>query len=119
MVEVAKKTFHGKVVKKITKEKINKKPASNKFVKLYLKSIKRQVIKEFLAVKTKSKTKGKSFAKIQIQKTGDYDVLFIQGDNNKVQTLTEDLFSKISKFKPIPTEAGQSELQIKIPLIFN
>ena len=121
-MEISKKNFHGKVVTTHVTEKINEKPAmGNKYVTDYLKLVSNTILSTNLDSKklSKKKLKGSVMAKIQIQKNGEFDVLFIQGSNSLLQGYTEKLLEKIGKFSPIPKKAGQAELQIQIPINYN
>lgn len=121
-VEIAKKTFHGKVVKTHVTKKINAKSAiGNKEISDYLKYVATVVMDHKQTSKKfkKLKLKGVVSAKIQIQKDGNYDVLFIQGANLKLQKFTESIFESINNFKALPAESGVTELQIQIPVNLN
>jgi hypothetical protein len=121
-MEITKKNFHGKVVTTHVKEKINTKPVEgNKFVQDYLNQVSGTILSTKVDSKklSKKKLKGSVMAKIQIQKNGEFDVLFIQGSNPLLQSYTERLLEEIGKFSPIPKKAGQAELQIQIPINYN
>lgn len=122
MIEMQRKSFHGKVLKKTEKRIINKKPAKgNPAVDAYIKLIQETITKQFRANQhvKKKKLKGKVLAKIQIQKNGLYDILFIGGEHVELSSLTQEIFDRIAKFPKIPMATGQQEIQLKIPLEYN
>lgn len=122
MIETVKKDFHGKVKKTVTKKKVNTKslkgnPAADEYIQLVRKTIIENYTESSKA--KKMKLKGSVLAKIQIQKSGQYDILFIGGDHKVLQDLTQKTFDKISKFSAIPIETGQDEIQLKIPVQYD
>ncbi len=121
MIETSKKTFHGKP-KKIKQKAVNTNSGKdNPVVDEYLKVVRNTIIKHYVVSKKakKMKLKGKAMAKIQIQRSGIYDVLFVSAEHPLLQKLTEQTLEKISRFAPIPKGSGQQEIQLKIPLVFD
>jgi len=122
-VPVAMEGFHGKKILAKRVEKVNKKKSleGNKTADRYFKSIRELIIKTSQpSLKAKKlKLKGKVMAKIQIQKNGSYDVLFLEGDNTELVSMTNQTFSNIKNFEPIPKSLEQKEIQLKIPLHYN
>ncbi|MAX65961.1 MAG: energy transducer TonB [Bacteriovoracaceae bacterium] len=122
MIQKTHKTFHGKVIKKEEKVAINKRstkgnPEADRYLKLVRQTILNQKTSSFKA--KKMQLQGKVIVKIQIQKNGQYDLLFIDGKNPHLINLAEKTMQKIESFPPIPKSAGIAELQIKIPMQFN
>ena len=122
-VPVVKTNFHGKKVRTTETKKVNKKKSlkGDKKASEYFSSVRAHIIKNSkTSTKAKKlKLKGKVLAKIQIQSNGSYDILFVGGDHPELVKMTNDTFSRISGFMPIPSELEQKEIQLKIPLHYN
>jgi hypothetical protein len=121
-MEMAKKNFHGKVITKNEIQKINSKSIEgNKYITSFLSVVTKTILSKKVDSKKliKLKVVGSAKAKIQIQESGEFDVLFIEGSNAHLSAFTERLFEEIEKFPMIPKDAGQAELQIQIPILYN
>lgn len=122
VIETSRKTFHGNIVKRRFKKKINKKSLKgNIAASKYLKLVREIVIKNYMSSSKarKMKLKGEVMANIQIQESGRFDIMSIQGKNNILQKLTFKTFEKISTFPPIPKDSGQTEVFLKIPIQYD
>jgi len=121
-VQVVKKGMHGKKTVTTQMKTVNKKKSlkGDKTAIKYFKTVREKIIKNSsTSLKAKKlKLKGEVMAKIQIQKNGSYDILFIDGPHKELINMTNNTFSKIKSFEPIPTSLEQSEIQLKIPLHF-
>lgn len=117
---IVRKSFHGKrKIKNITKT-INRpmQVKGNKLAQQYFTDVRKVFLKNSSSsIKAqKLKLKGDVLVKIQIQKDGNYDILFIDGDNAELISLANKTMSKIESFPPIPESLGQTEIQLKVPL---
>ena len=110
-VEVTRTSFHGKKLKRKYDEKINKK-INMKAINAYMLQIQDHLN---LTLPKINSSKYKPFmVKIQIQKNGLTDILFIDSQNQKANAYVYESFKQAGELLPIPKETGQSEIQLKL-----
>lgn len=126
MVNVVSKDVHGKETTRQVEKVINKKMdlMKNKRALAYFEDVKKHILAhKVLSLKINKKDKNKKLkgevsCKIQIQKDGRYDILFLGGIDPNLTELAHLAFDKIKRFPPIPSSLEQQEIQLKIPMLY-
>ena len=115
---VSSKNAHGKTItRKQTVPAMDTSKKGKKEAYRYFLTIRKE-ISSIIELPKKTKTlKGDCLIKLQIQKDGRYDLLYIGGKNSKLQKLIEQSLAKVKVLSQIPDSLEIEELQIKFTLI--
>jgi hypothetical protein len=109
------------MVKKRTKDQVvkinSRKLEGNTEIENYLSDLTKKVNKLLTVKNTKSKSKVKAEVKVQIQRSGTYDILNINTSSSKLYSELNDFFEDQVKFDQLPPKSGQSELQLLFQIV--
>lgn len=112
------KPFHGKKRTKDQVVKINSRELEgNAEIKSYLSNFKNKINKILSVKKSKSKTNINAEVKVQVQRSGTFDILNINTSSSKLYSELNELFENQIKFDQLPPKSGQQELQLLLKII--
>ena len=114
---VSVKTMHGKTTtRKIPVAQMDQSAKGEKKAKAYLLRVRQSLLDLFSKDKKLKKISGKALLKIQVQKDGSHDILFVGGGakDQKFSSQVEKNLYSLGKLSQIPDDLMIEELQLKI-----